>query len=413
MPAAIALHYGSDATASGLEHRFRPIRKHVAAIRKTVQDGKDAKDMAGIFNMSDKGMECGCRSVAIPCFSAPCRCFCSPPPSCALFSSSTPSDTDFPDIAKYYGESTPQGIEFQFRTIRKDAKALREGVDKGESPLAIRRNVAPSPAGRKRKAPAAAAVAAATAAAGPSNATNGRGNASAAARTPGKRARTIDLISDEDDNAASEEIDYDQLDLTPISTPSRNATSATFRAGAASQSAAGAAPFTPSMTGAYAADATPALSTGATPVGQESPENADTLMSMMPGRRQAVNASHYALATPTSARIAAVHVYGDRDDDEDDNDVLTILDTPSKPPKIEDTSAASMSALGFAPNAVHDVNDFGSWATLDHQHGVDSQSQHFSFDSSGSWAPADFFRDSNPMDAFSRNQPFNDNDGAI
>jgi hypothetical protein len=44
--------------------------------------------------------------------------------------------TFFPlsDIAKYFGESTTDGIQFQFRTIKKDAAAMKAAADKGENP---------------------------------------------------------------------------------------------------------------------------------------------------------------------------------------------------------------------------------------------------------------------------------------
>ncbi len=41
---------------------------------------------------------------------------------------------DFIDIAKYFGQSTADGIQFQFRTIKKDADKLRATADGGGDP---------------------------------------------------------------------------------------------------------------------------------------------------------------------------------------------------------------------------------------------------------------------------------------
>ena len=54
-PLAIALHYGSDATESALEHRFRPLKKQAQAVREAVSKGKDAKDLANSVVKNEKG----------------------------------------------------------------------------------------------------------------------------------------------------------------------------------------------------------------------------------------------------------------------------------------------------------------------------------------------------------------------
>ncbi|KLU88396.1 hypothetical protein MAPG_07381 [Magnaporthiopsis poae ATCC 64411] len=107
---AIVRYYGSDVTASGLEHRFRPIKKQVAIIRAAVDQGVDVKDIQNVVCMSEK------------------------------------------EICKHYGESTPQGLEFQFRSIKKDAKALRDAVGKGENPLTALGKSAPSTPGKRKAA---------------------------------------------------------------------------------------------------------------------------------------------------------------------------------------------------------------------------------------------------------------------
>lgn len=41
---AIAKHYGSEWTESGIEHHFRPLKKGALALRDLVAQGKDTKD---------------------------------------------------------------------------------------------------------------------------------------------------------------------------------------------------------------------------------------------------------------------------------------------------------------------------------------------------------------------------------
>ena len=53
--AAIAQHFGSDTTESGIEHRFRPLKKHAQAVRQAVVEGKDPYSMAGVIGAGGKG----------------------------------------------------------------------------------------------------------------------------------------------------------------------------------------------------------------------------------------------------------------------------------------------------------------------------------------------------------------------
>lgn len=74
------------------------------------------------------------------------------------------------DIATYFGASTGDGIQFQFRGIQKDAKAMRAAVENGENPQDVliaggdgsgqtpratpTKKAAATPGSRKRKTPA-------------------------------------------------------------------------------------------------------------------------------------------------------------------------------------------------------------------------------------------------------------------
>ncbi|GAP84134.2 putative polarity defective- variant [Rosellinia necatrix] len=117
---------------------------------------------------------------------------------------------DYAEIQKLFGESTPAGIEWQFREIKNLGKAQQAAVDKGESPAGI--SVANTPSAGRGKGGAGART--------PGSA------AAAAARTPGTGATTgkrhrmpatpaaglppVDSSDDDDDG-----------DLVAIDTPSK------------------------------------------------------------------------------------------------------------------------------------------------------------------------------------------------
>ncbi|CAK7214255.1 hypothetical protein SBRCBS47491_002086 [Sporothrix bragantina] len=402
---AIAQHYGSDSSQSAIEHRFRPIKKQASIIRKAVSEGKDAKDFANLFNLNDK------------------------------------------DIAKYYGESTPQGIEFQFRAIKKDAKALRDAVEQGTSPLATRKNVPagtgapPSARGRKPKAPAvpspavagvsdtsAVATAATTAAPLPPS----------AARRPAKRARLeMDFASnDDEDTLASDEVDYEQLDLTPLSTPSHRMTATAGGATTANNIAP--VPFTPSTTmaappTAFFTDtttATPALSTGVSPADNDSPENNAVFHTAVQHQRaQPLSFYPHNSVTieddddeTTPSNINQNNKNNTHNVEDDDDDDLYIIDTPSKKPKLETPAPPATAALTSTSTATLAMGSFDSWnshsqlSQLPSQLHSQSQPQsQFTFDASGSsWDSMGFFSAaSDPMASFAGTSSFYDNDDGI
>ncbi|KOS19767.1 hypothetical protein ESCO_000575 [Escovopsis weberi] len=89
--------YGSDMTEHALNHRFRRLRAQAVIIREGRKTGLDIKDMIAD---GDK----------LP---------------------STQDAIDKHDIAKYFGQSTADGIHFQFRGIKKDASHLRQVESQG------------------------------------------------------------------------------------------------------------------------------------------------------------------------------------------------------------------------------------------------------------------------------------------
>ncbi|TGJ86517.1 hypothetical protein E0Z10_g2227 [Xylaria hypoxylon] len=116
-----------------------------------------------------------------------------------------------PEIQKLFGESTPSGIEWQFREIKSLGKAQQEAVRKNENPATL--PVAGTPGGRKRGAAAS---------------TPGSG---ATARTPGTGAgargrkrtapTTIPAVDSSDENGDNDS-DGDFAE-TPSKRPSKRA----------------------------------------------------------------------------------------------------------------------------------------------------------------------------------------------
>ncbi|KAH7188616.1 uncharacterized protein B0J16DRAFT_97879 [Fusarium flagelliforme] len=93
----IAACYGSDMTEHALNHRFRKVRASVEIIHTARAQGRDMKGLSTDENL-------------LP---------------------STQAAIDKNNIAKYFGQSTADGIQFQFRTIKKDAEALRQTANNG------------------------------------------------------------------------------------------------------------------------------------------------------------------------------------------------------------------------------------------------------------------------------------------
>ncbi|KAF5699940.1 hypothetical protein FGLOB1_11071 [Fusarium globosum] len=94
----IAACYGSDMTDHALNHRFRKVRATVSIIHAAREQGLDVKDLTTDENL-------------LP---------------------TTQGAIDKNNIAKYFGQSTADGIQFQFRTIKKDAEALRYAANNGD-----------------------------------------------------------------------------------------------------------------------------------------------------------------------------------------------------------------------------------------------------------------------------------------
>ncbi|CAK7263374.1 hypothetical protein SEPCBS119000_000438 [Sporothrix epigloea] len=396
---AIAKHYGSDSSQAAIEHRFRPIRKQASIIRQAVLEGRDAKDLAGIFTLLDK------------------------------------------DIAKYYGESTPQGIEFQFRAIKKDAKALRDAVEQGTSPLAIRKNCpassAASPAAQARRSRAQAGTTTPSGGARVSSVTASvtSPSLSTASRRPAKRARPdTDYAPDvENSTLASDGAEYEQphsTQSTVFSTPSRRAT---HTPGAATAGGVDAHSFTTptaaaAPTAAYFSDrtATPALSTGVSPAGND-PLDSHAVFYTALQHQRTQPLSFYQQNSRTAedddrtegGRGSVRRKTGTNpfDLDYDNDDDLYIIDTPSKKPKLEPLAAPV--AAASIPTAGLDLDGLEGWNSQSLSSHLPSQSQSQSpyhpFDArDSSWESMGLFSaPADPMASFAGTTSYFDNDDGI
>ncbi|KAM0435162.1 hypothetical protein ACHAPT_003252 [Fusarium lateritium] len=89
--------YGSDMTENALNHRFRRMRAQASLITEARARELDMKELS-----TDESI--------LPAIQGA---------------------IDKNNIAKYFGQSTTDGIQFQFRTIKKDAEALRQTANDG------------------------------------------------------------------------------------------------------------------------------------------------------------------------------------------------------------------------------------------------------------------------------------------
>ncbi|KAK5662991.1 hypothetical protein OQA88_6405 [Cercophora sp. LCS_1] len=215
----IAEHFGYNNTTSAIEHRFRPLRKAAKALSDAHQKGQDVDEIDALsFNLKEAG-KAGDESP---------RTMDNPSALAVAFGYGPTKKRNPPKAAKgmaqLYGESTPDGLAFQFRDVKKKAGILTEAADLGLDPKAAWEaghvvgtptikpegsGTAAVPAsvpgtGRKRgRPPKNAAPIAATMSTG-------------AAPTTAQRRRSAKIQYREDaTNDESSERDYDNLDLSP------------------------------------------------------------------------------------------------------------------------------------------------------------------------------------------------------
>ncbi|KAK3402913.1 hypothetical protein B0T20DRAFT_343979 [Sordaria brevicollis] len=167
---AIAQHYGKSTSTSAIEHRFRPVRKQAEFLRMAVAKGIEPET---IDIQQDPG-----------------------------------------EIARMFGESTADGLQFQFRGIKNAAEAMKTAADNGDDPVQAFNNASSgsgskTPSGRKRGRPAG------TPASGRSRATPATGRSTATAkprRSTAKKASYVEPATTTDKDESAGPVDYEALD---------------------------------------------------------------------------------------------------------------------------------------------------------------------------------------------------------
>ncbi|KAG9255286.1 uncharacterized protein F5Z01DRAFT_635570 [Emericellopsis atlantica] len=105
--------FGSDLTKDALNHRFRRLRAEAVIIAEARQQGLDMKNLDSSDSLPTAQKDVDKSSMrTIP-----------------------PSQPNY--IAKYFGGSTGDGIQFQFRGIKKDADKIRSVADEGGDPNSV------------------------------------------------------------------------------------------------------------------------------------------------------------------------------------------------------------------------------------------------------------------------------------
>ncbi|KAI5461198.1 hypothetical protein BGZ63DRAFT_404092 [Mariannaea sp. PMI_226] len=181
--------YGSDMTDHALNHRFRRLRAQAVIIQAGREYGLDMKDLSTDDNALPK----------------------------------TQDAIDKHNIAKYFGQSTADGIQFQFRTIKKDAEQLRQVERSGGN--------------------VASCLSLGTASLGPCTPSKSISGRSFGSRSTGKRSRVTPASSfikrSESDEEEDELADFSGMDETPSkrikTTGSRTAQARTSSRKAATQ----------------------------------------------------------------------------------------------------------------------------------------------------------------------------------
>ncbi|KAK1967224.1 hypothetical protein LY78DRAFT_656568 [Colletotrichum sublineola] len=155
--------YGSDMTKDALNHRFRAIRNHIWTLQQA----------------NDQGIDCKNIPVDLP--------------------------KEKKEIAKFFGESTTDGIQFQFRSIKKDAESLKRTVNSGGNPataLSLPASTTSSAFSTPRKPRT------------PSTKTHvsGGGRSTTAKKTKQVKPAPVS-VSEEDEE--EDDVDYNELEDTP------------------------------------------------------------------------------------------------------------------------------------------------------------------------------------------------------
>ncbi|KAM0285198.1 hypothetical protein ACHAQH_001629 [Verticillium albo-atrum] len=168
--------FGSDMTEAALDHRFRALKAHADVVRQAREQKVDCKDVPADLPKDKK------------------------------------------EIARMFGGSTADGIQFQFRAIKQDANTLKATVNSGGNPASALSLGTASTASTPRgpKATAAAAASTPTTASKRSASAVSRSGASSTKRTKLSAVKPAPAASsegeDDDDDDDDFDKDYEALD---------------------------------------------------------------------------------------------------------------------------------------------------------------------------------------------------------
>ncbi|KAI0439219.1 hypothetical protein F4803DRAFT_554284 [Xylaria telfairii] len=227
--AAIAVHIGSGVGENAINHRLRPIKQLAKMQAACVAKGQDPGELPVEKGALADTLGGGATAFALQHRLRPVLQLAKMQ---LAFRKEGKDPGELPvekgEIQKLFGESTPKGIEWQFRDIKSLGKAQQEAVKKGDNPATVlvagtpsRRGVAATPGtartpgtgtrgGRKRKSP------------------------------PGSAATTLPPVDSSDDNNGADS-DVAQID-TPSKRPSKRAATASARKPTTTMTPATAAP---------------------------------------------------------------------------------------------------------------------------------------------------------------------------
>ncbi|KAI0457998.1 hypothetical protein F5B21DRAFT_520487 [Xylaria acuta] len=179
-PPPLAENFGGGATAVGLQHRLRPVVQLAKLQLDCRTKGKDPGELP-----TEKG-----------------------------------------EIQKLFGESTPKGLEWQFRDIKNIGKAQQEAVKKGDNPATVLAAGTPS-AGRGRGRGAGTPGSGATARTPGSGSGTGTGTRGRKRKVPTALLPPVES-SDENGGADDNDSDFGVVE-TPSKRPAKRAATASAR----------------------------------------------------------------------------------------------------------------------------------------------------------------------------------------
>ncbi|KAI1283649.1 hypothetical protein F5Y07DRAFT_394550 [Xylaria sp. FL0933] len=153
--AELAKHVGGGATKDAINHRLRPIKQlakmQATCIRKGEDPGDLPVDKGALAELVGDGATAVAMEHRMRATKQLAKEFAAKlDKKKKMAEESDESPAQPKKIQKLFGESTPSGLEWQFRDIKSLGKAQQEAVKKGENPATL--PVTGTPSGRKKAA---------------------------------------------------------------------------------------------------------------------------------------------------------------------------------------------------------------------------------------------------------------------